>query len=220
MRKVFAKGLIAAVFLLMVVSVSAQSTGDLVSAKGKWKVYTFNASHAHLSSKIATAVPGTGVTFNFPSTPDTAYLLTSPGSSWADLTGKTLSAGIQVTGSGALFAYNGCSTPTVRFFFQTAATGAFDPTNYWWSVPGTGSSALTGPLSPTTLTTALDPSLWSDYNGQRADSSAAVTAAFDIALQNMASIGLSYGGCGGYANGVGVPTGGPDSFILSTFTIQ
>jgi hypothetical protein len=52
-----------------------------------------------------------------------------------------------------------------------------------------------------------DPSQWSDWHGQKGDSSSGVTAAFDSAISKVSEIGLSFGGGCFFENGVSITSG-------------
>ena len=143
-----------------------------------------------------------------------------------DLSAKTMGASFTVTGlsEGATFTYSGqgttgnpCGSPaTVRLFFESIAPGTkFAYTNYWWSNPvGVNLSDLSGSMS----VSLADTSQWSDWNGQMANSSQEVSAAFTTAASNVTLVGLSFGGGCFFENGVGT-TDGSGSFTLNTFTV-
>ena len=89
----------------------------------------------------------------------------------------------------------------VRFYFRSpSASGpstgtppAGFYTQFWWSNP-VDVRLLTGNQSAPITANMFDPSEWSDWNGQRGDSSPAVLAAFVEATQKVQAIGLSFGG--------------------------
>jgi hypothetical protein len=66
-------------------------------------------------------------------------------------------------------------------------------TQFWWSNPSNALLA-TGSQSQTITALMSDPNEWSDWNGQRGDSSPAVLEAFLEATQKVQAIGLSFGG--------------------------
>lgn len=194
------------------------------NAAAKWKVWTYNPSNRAFKGSVPTTSSGNVVaTFPFPATPDVALLVTDHGSYkgtlLGDLTGKTLSA--RVSDSGGPFTYYGANTPgnpcagtaTVRFYFQTKSPASFAETDYWWSNPL--SLPLNGLTTPTTMSAPLTPANWSDYNGHFG-SDPTYTAAFEAAVKNVTSIGLSFGGGCFFENGVGAPNGG--SFTLWSFS--
>ncbi len=130
---------------------------------------------------------------------------------------KTLTAKITVSGPATTFKtqYNGgagCASnfpAAVRFFFRSpSASGpsvgtppAGFYTQYWWSNP-MDLQLLTGSQSGMITASMSDPSEWSDWNGQRGDSSATVTEAFLEATQKVQAIGFSFGGVCFFETGV------------------
>jgi hypothetical protein len=194
------------------------------NAASKWKVWTYNPSNRAFKGSVpATSSGNVLATFPLPATPDVALLVTDHGAYkdilLGDLTGKTLSA--TVSDSGGPFTYYGANTPsnpcpgtaTVRFYFQTKSPASFAETDYWWSNPV--SLPLNGLNAPTPMSAPLTPTNWSDYNGHLA-SDPAYTAAFQAAVKNVTSIGLSFGGGCFFENGVGAPNGG--TFTLKSFS--
>jgi hypothetical protein len=187
----------------------------------KWKVWTYNPSgRAFKGSVPANATPNAVATFSFPLTPDTALLVTDHGSYkgtlLGDLTDKTLSA--KMSDSGGPFTYYGqpdaCNAPPqVRFYFQTKSPSSFNETDYWWSNPV--SLQLDGLTSPTTMSVAIsDGSKWSDFFGHFGNDPT-YAPAFNAAVKDVTSIGVSFGGGCFFENGVGAPNGG--SFTLWSF---
>ncbi len=188
-----------------------------------WQVYDYNRSGRAFRHRVPADLQNGGVAFNFLTTPDTAYLLSGKTNSGllGDLTGKTLTANVGITPAGTCVQYyggpGGCSTATVRLYFETKTAGNFDPKNYWWFYgTGNGEADLSN-MTPATLTSVLDINYWSDWDGHRANSDQAHIDAFNAAVANVQYIGLSFGGGSGYANGVGV-AGGPASFQLNSYT--
>jgi hypothetical protein len=92
----------------------------------------------------------------------------------------------------------------VRLFFTSGGTeeggqrGFY--TTFWWSNPA--SLTLTNNVNGTFSASLGDPSQWSDWNGQKGDSSPDVTAAFNTATTKVHSVGLSFGGGCFFENGV------------------
>jgi hypothetical protein len=220
-------GLIAAllaVALAMAIPAIAADNGA-----PKWKVWSYNPSNRALRGDVPAGTNAGIATFPFPIDPNVALLVTDHGSFkgtlLGDLTGKTISA----TGSdsGGPFMYfgegpggtgtpnNPCpGTPTVRFFFQSSNAGGFSETNYWWSNPV--SLPLNGLTAQTTISESLaNPGRWSDFFGHFGNDPQ-YSAGYQQAVQNVTSIGLSFGGGCFFENGVGAPNGG--SFILWKFT--
>jgi hypothetical protein len=89
----------------------------------------------------------------------------------------------------------------VRFFFRAPSASGSSVgtppagfyTQFWWSNP-VNLQLLTGTQSGTITANMSVPSEWSDWNGQRGDSSPAVLEAFLEATQKVQAIGLSFGG--------------------------
>lgn len=194
----------------------------------KWKVWSYNPSNRALRGEVPAGVNAGIATFPFPIDPNVALLVTDHGSFkgmlLGDLTGKTISA--TVSDSGGPFMYYGegpggtgtpnnpCpGTPTVRFFFQSSNAGGFSETNYWWSNPV--SLPLNGLTAQTTISESLaNPGRWSDFFGHFGNDPQ-YSAGYQQAVQNVTSIGLSFGGGCFFENGVGAPNGG--SFTLWMF---
>jgi hypothetical protein len=66
------------------------------------------------------------------------------------------------------------------------------------------------------MVSMADPTQWSDWNGQRGDSSPAVTEAFLEAIHKVKEIGLSFGGECFFETGV-TPTSGMSEQFASSF---
>jgi len=195
-----------------------------------WKVYDYNRSGQAFRSRVPDRLADGVAQFTFLDTPDTALLTTDHPSYRGDLLGnmdgKTLSATVAIAaGSGVLFHYYGepsCGSAgsdppaNVRFFFQTNTSGKFQETDYWWSNPVHARlEDLVG--SPTTITEAIsEGSRWSDFYGHFGND-AAYSAAFQAAVRDVQSIGLSFGGGCFFENGVGV-SGGSATFQLQDFS--
>jgi hypothetical protein len=179
----------------------------------------------------------TGVSFNF-SSGYVALLTTTDKSFTGDLTGKTVSATINVSGVTGKFEdqNGGGCTPdnqTVRFYFTSpSASGPSyplpgqgvpgspfggTPSGYygrtWWSNP---TSLVLTPTAAGTIVVSLDPSNWSDWNGQLGTSSSAVQDAFTAAVAKVQEIGLSFGGGCFFENGV-TTSDGSGTFTLTAF---
>ena len=112
-----------------------------------------------------------------------------------------------------------------RFYFAsakasgtTSTTGFY--TRFWWSNPvtipllGTAGGENQGPM--TISQPVNSPGVWSDWNGKFADSSAEVTEALFIAIHNVQTVGLSFGGGCFFENGVTTSDGLGE--FNSTFT--
>ncbi len=106
----------------------------------------------------------------------------------------------------------------MRLYF---ATPGFAYTHYWWSNPIhvdlTGTSGGPTTMSvPLTATDSSGASQWSDWNGQVANSSSDVTAAFNAAVAKVNTVGLSFGGGCFFENGV--TTSDRSGTFTSTFS--
>jgi hypothetical protein len=197
------------------------------SSRSGWTVYDYNPSGQALAPRVsdgsmpATTAPDGTVSFAFLPNTYTALLTSTDSALTGDLSGKTLSDTISVSGSAASFqAQNGdgCVYPAnVRFYFTSpSAAGpsvgkAGFYTQSWWSNPA--NVLLLSGQQPSMSISAMmsDPSEWSDWNGQRG-SNPAVTEAFMEASRNVQSIGLSFGGGCFFENGVTTTDGNPETF--------
>jgi len=184
-----------------------------------WTVYDYNPSGQAIAPRVSAAsMPATtdGTTVSFPFKPNiyTALLTTRDASLTGDLSGKTLSVTVSVSGGGGTFQYQrggSCGGPAnVRFHFASPkASGTTGPgttgfyTQFWWSNPA-NVPLLTDPQTTPISISAIvaDPTEWSDWNGKRGDTSPEITAAFMVAIQNVQTVGLSFGGGCGFENGV------------------
>src|SRR5260370_10669437 len=211
---------------------------DPASETTKWTVYDYNPSNQAIAPRNSpNSMPATttGATTTFPFKPAiyTALLTTKDPSLTGDLSMKTLSDTIGVSGDAATFTtqHNGgdcvSNVPAaVRFYFRSpSASGpstgtppAGFYTQFWWSNP-IDVRLLTGSQPPQTMMASMsDPTEWSDWNAQRADSTPAVLEAFLEATHKVLEIGLSFGGACFFETGV-TPTGTFTSEqFSSTFT--
>ncbi len=148
-----------------------------------------------------------------------------------DLTGETITASISITTTGRpCFVYgfegypwNTCpSGANVRLYFS-CAPGPYDldqanadECGYWWADFAAGS---VNDILDATLTASLtDPSQWSDSQGV---SGADEPEAFFVAVQNIAQVGLAFGGGCFYDTGVGIGKGGGSAtFHLKNYVVQ
>jgi len=197
---------------LMVATTATIGFGSVVFAStSAWTEDVYNSSgHALKGVALPASADGTA-SFSFAPGVFTATLTTTDESLTGDLSGKTLSDMVSVTGmsTGAFFLdqNNGGCTPdnqSVRLFFTSGGTGAGDPrgfyTTFWWSNPA--SLTLTHDANGTFSASLGDPSKWSDWNGKQGNSSPDVTAAFKTATTKVLSVGLSFGGGCFFENGV------------------
>lgn len=214
MRRLLFVASIAAIAALVTVPSFAGAASSTA-----WKVYDYNSSGHSITPTSATTTGADNASFNFQQNIYTAQLVTTAKGLIGNLTGDTVNANVAVSGvTGTFVDQNGGGcTPdnqTVRLFFTTKNPG-FNYTDYWWSNP---TSVTLTPTSSGTLTVSLaDPSQWSDWNGQKGDSSAPVTQAFDAAVANVQAIGLSFGGGCFFENGV-TTSNGSGTFALTGFS--
>jgi hypothetical protein len=210
---------------------------DPSSNTTKWTVYDYNPSNqavAPRNSPNSMPASTTGATTTFPFKPGiyTALLTTMDRSLTGDLSTKTLSDTISVSGDAASFMtqHNGgdcvANTPAaVRFYFRSpSASGpstgtppAGFYTQFWWSNP-VNAQLLTGSQGPATITALMsDPNEWSDWNGQRG-SEPAVLEAFVEATHKVLEVGLSFGGECFFETGVTPTAPFTNEHFSSTFS--
>ena len=214
---------------------------DPSSQTTAWTVYDYNPSNNALAprnapNKMPATTTGTTTTFDFLPGKFTALLTTADRSLTGDLSMTTLTDVISVSGPATTFMtqHNGganCSSnipAAVRFYFvspsASGSTVGTPPagfyTQFWWSNP-TNVPLTAGDQIPVTITATVgDPDEWSDWNGQRAStSSAEVLAAFEKAIHNVQTVGLSFGGLCFFETGVTVyPSTTSDEMFSSTFS--
>jgi hypothetical protein len=190
--------------------------GSAASAStSAWTEFIYNSSGNALKGVALPDSSGGNASFNFAPGVFTALLTTSDKSLTGDLSGKTLTATVTVTGvTGSFVDQNngGClpDNQSVRLYFNSGGTGEGGQrgfyTTFWWSNPmsvqlvNDGSGSLSGTMS----VTLSDPSLWSDWNGQNGST---VADAFNTAATKVLSVGLSFGGGCFFENGVTVDSG-------------
>jgi hypothetical protein len=172
--------------------------------------------------------PDGGSTWTFPFLPNTytALFTTTDPNLTGDVSTKTVSDTISVSGDAASFMtqHNGgdCVSnfpAAVRFYFRSPSASGSSVgtppagfyTQFWWSSMHV---LLTGTQPPVTITADMfNPAEWSDWNGQ-SGSNPAVTAAFIEATHKVQAIGLSFGGDCFFETGV-TPT---NSFTNEAFS--
>jgi hypothetical protein len=196
---------------------------DPSSETTKWTVYDYNPSGQAIAPRnspdsMPATTTGATTTFPFKLGTYTALLTTKDPSLTGDLSMKTLSDTISVSGDATSFMtqHNGgdCVNnipAAVRFYFRSpSASGpstgtppAGFYTQFWWSNPV--NVALASGNESQTIMASMSPTQWSDWNGQPA-SSPAVTEAFLEATHKVLEIGLSFGGECFFETGV-TPTG-------------
>ena len=207
---------------------------DPSSETTEWTVYDYNPSNQAIAPRnspnsMPATTTGTTTTFQFKAGIYTALLTTTDPSLTGDLSMKTLTDTISVSGDAMSFMtqHNGgdcvSNVPAaVRFYFRSpSASGpstgtppAGFYTQFWWSNP-MNVQLLSGMQSGPIMVSMSDPSQWSDWNGQRGDSSPAVMEAFVEAAHKVKEIGLSFGGECFFETGV-TPT--PSTFTSEQFS--
>jgi hypothetical protein len=241
---IFDVGQIALMSLLQdVQAINAGGTGtsctltmaaiDPSSETTKWTVYDYNPSNQAIAPRnspnsMPASTTGTTTTFQFKPSIYTALLTTTDSSLTGDLSGKSLSDTIRVSGDAASFMtqHGGgdCASnfpAAVRFFFRSpSASGpstgtppAGFYTQFWWSNP-VHMPLTSGNDSSTIVATMSDPNEWSDWNG-KPGTNPAVTEAFLEAIHKVQAIGLSFGGECFFETGV-TPT--PDTSTNEQFS--
>jgi hypothetical protein len=207
------------------VSCTLESTAiDPSSQTSAWTVYDYNPSGNAIAprnapNKMPATTSGTTTTFNFLPGNYTALLTTTDPTLTGDLSMKTLTDQISVSGPATTFMtqHNGgdCVSnfpAAVRFYFVSpsasgsTSTGGGPPagfyTQFWWSNPMHMDLPPAGNATGTIMANVGDPDEWSDWNGQRGGSSPEVLAAFEKAIHNVQTVGLSFGGLCFFETGV------------------
>jgi hypothetical protein len=208
---------------------------DPSSETTEWTVYDYNPSNQAIAPRnspnsMPATTTGATTTFQFKAGIYTALLTTTDPSLTGDLSTRSLSDTISISGDAASFMTQhgggNCSAnvpAAVRFFFRSPSASGSSVgtppagfyTQFWWSNP-VNVPLQSGNQGPTTIMANMsDPTEWSDWNGQRGDSSPAVTEAFLEAIHKVQAIGLSFGGECFFETGV-TPT--PDSFTSEQFS--
>ena len=212
---------------LVVAALTVSVTAALgASGTSNWHVGYYTASNKTLSYSQAS---NAGLaSLNFTNQANTALLVTSQkikGSGLlGDMTGKSVAATATIGGvNGAVNYYGepdacGGTTAYVRYYFETSNASGFNETHYWWSNP------VAAPLANGAVSLApvsLSGANWSDYYGHfgtDANSDGFLgAAAFNTAVKNVTTIGLSFGGGCFFENGVGT-TDGSGTFTLNSYT--
>ena len=156
--------------------------------------------------------------FDFPSSGSVNYLYNVHPP--REVSGE-LSVVVQVTTDGpVVFNYmtepfNTCAAPASARPFIWANRNLWGDNDRWWSNPET--FPLTA--GSATLTVPLVGSHWSNVNARFGNADPAAKAAFDLALQNVSSLGLTFGGGCFFGHGVYV-RGGRAQFALVGYRIQ
>jgi len=198
-----------------------------------WTVYDYNPSGQALRPRVsANSMPATtagdgSISFPFKLNTYTALLTTTDKSLTGDLSSKTLTAMVEVLDGDGTFQHR--NTPCdpgesfVRFFFVSPkASGTTGPgttgfyTQFWWSNPA-HVPLVTDPQPKASMGAVVtEPTEWSDWNGKRGDDSPAVLEHFMVAIHNVQTVGLSFGGGCFFENVVTTSDGG--GTFHTTFT--
>jgi len=212
---------------------------DPSSQTTAWTVYDYNPSNNALAprnapDKMPATTTDATTTFDFLPEKFTALLTTTDRSLTGDLSMTTLTDNISVSGPATTFMtqHNGgdclSNVPAaVRFYFVSPSASGSSVgtppagfyTQFWWSNP-MNVPLTAGNQTPVTITALVsDPDEWSDWNGQRGSSSPEVFAAFEKAIRNVQTVGLSFGGLCFFETGVTVdPSTTSDEMFSSTFS--
>jgi hypothetical protein len=220
------------------------TTADPSTQSTEWTLYDYNPSdNAIAPRKSPNSMPattsGNTTTFPFLAGKFTALLTTTDPSLTGDLSAKTLGDDISLTGPASTFMTQkgggGCGTTNVpaavRFYFispsASGSTVGTPPagfyTQFWWSNPVNMELPPFGPPSSTITAHVGDPTEWSDWNGQRPNPviNPTVYEAFEKAIQNVQTVGLSFGGECFFETGVVAEYSAappPYEVFFSTFT--
>jgi hypothetical protein len=198
-----------------------------------WTVYDYNPSGHAISPRVSPAsepatTSGDTTSFPFKLNTYTALLTTTDTSLTGDLSAKTLHVTVSVIGGSGMFQdqNNGGCTPdnkSVRFYFAspkasgttgTGTTGFY--TRFWWSNP-MSIPLISDPQGEIMISQPVNAMhMWSDWNGKFNDDSPEVMEAFLVAIHNVRTVGLSFGGGCFFENGVTTSDGG--GVFNSTFT--
>jgi hypothetical protein len=206
-------------------------------ADSGWTEYVYNSSGQALMPSEPASVNGNDVSIALSPGQFVALLTTTDPTLTGDLTSKTLTASITVSGdTGTFLEQNGggCTPDNqyVRFYFTSpAGSGSGFPspgqpstptagsvpagfyTQFWWSNPV--HMDLTGDGAGQIQVAVGNATQWSDWNGQSADNPA-VTALFEKATGRVQSVGLSFGGGCFFENGLTITgTGGTFESVFS-----
>ena len=188
---------------------------DPSAETSEWTVYDYNPSGRAIAPRnspnsMPATTPDGGSTWTFPFLPNTytALFTTTDPNLTGDLSAKTVTDTITVSGDAASFmTQNGGGNcvnnfpAAVRFYFRSPSASGSSVgtppagfyTQFWWSNP-VDVKLVSGSQLPLTISADMfNPAEWSDWNGQ-SGSNPAVTAAFIEATHKVQAIGLSFGG--------------------------
>lgn len=199
-----------------------------------WVLYSW----ANSGNYNPSAAPGNVSAFTFPtarrSVAFPAFLTTvTEAALLGNLTGKSLSASVQLSKTGnPQFVYGGatpwsswnsCPVPAnTRLYFSTNPNpydlhdATLNEDRYWWSHSGVVTVDAT--LENAVLSDSFDPEHWSNAQGHLATDR---LAAFQAAVANVRQIGLAFGGGCFFDVGIAVlPNTGTAQFQLINFNAQ
>jgi hypothetical protein len=215
------------------------SAADPSTTPANWTVYDYNPSGQAIAPRNSpnsdpAMTTGTTTTFDFLPEHFTALLTTTDKSLTGDLSTKSLKDEISLSGPATRFMtqHNGgncvSNVPaSVRFYFISPSasgpsigtsppgtggtTGAGFYTRFWWSNP-VHMNVVMGSQPSGTITAAMSPSMWSDWNGKPA-TDPSVIEAFEEAIHKVQTVGLSFGGECFFETGVQAiyPTSNPST---------
>jgi hypothetical protein len=198
-----------------------------------WTVYDYNPSGHAIRPRVSpdsmpATTSGDNTSFQFLPNIYTALLTTTDSSLTGDLSSRMLHVTVSVSGGNGMFQdqNNGGCTPdtkTVRFYFASPkASGTTGPdttgfyTRFWWSNP-MSVPLVSDPQGSMTIGQPVNAvHMWSDWNGKFNDDSPEVMEAFQVAIHNVQTVGLSFGGGCFFENGVTTSDG--SGTFNSTFT--
>ena len=239
---------VIAVLVCVGLAFSASAFAQTVPGGGdKWVIMTYvEADGCNTPVPLpATKIKAGGVSFDLgptPCSPDRAMLITDKQFPAGKLTGRSLVARIAITAPvGTTFSYWdndlgewGAAAPGgfVRLYIAgvNPALVGCEPgwhperpdceAQYWWSNPLHIDLADLAALGTKgiTLGALLDPANWSDRDGHTGIFDADHTLWFNAAVKNATKMGLSFGGGGSWAFGVGADPSA--KFLLYDFTIK
>ena len=130
----------------------------------------------------------------------------------------SVSVAVQTTGAPAfnyqLESGNTCVTPATARPFIWANDNDFGEFSRWWSDP----TAFTLADGSQTMTIPLTPERWSSVFGKLGTYDEASLAGFNAALENVSSLGLTFGGGCFFGHGVNV-SNGTARFILLDYSV-
>lgn len=171
------------------------------------------------------APAGSGWSFNFPVAPYGIYAAAT-GGLLSFSQGQTMSMNFQLKVSNAIFlpgdtAGGTCLSPGGQFvLYMQHSNDTTDPPNWkWWAHPTyvlqNGTYSTAGVLSA-----ALQPNIWSDANGQYANTDATTLAGFVDTLAHVGTVGITFGGGCNFGHGTLLQSGGTASMEVDSFAVN